>query len=334
MNPPKGRAVSWIIFIVLIVGALVALVFFTRGPEVPEEAKEKPPVTEEEVKAPKKPKGFAKPEISEEEQIALDSSALTQAMRSGEGCESIKYDLALKQLCEDTLKYSEALSKGDESLCKVIVDEELREKCIDHVLLSIATSNRDLDLCEQISDKTLRQNCLDVINAGSGRTAESAETCEVISDDALKQSCLDNFYLSSGIENLSEESCENIKDSRLKERCITTVERSIEVLELAEQQVERTFKTTEEKLQECGNLNDERTGSCRDDANYNLAAEKRDLSYCNLITDAIRQNDCINVQSTNINSYYLKLATSTKDASLCSKVLDADLRATCLEFTQ
>lgn len=334
MNSPKGRAVSWIIFIVLIVGALVALVFLTRGPEGPEEIKEKPPVTEEEVKVPKKPKGFAKPEISEAEQEELDQSALTDAFKSGEGCASILYDKELRLLCEDTLLYNDALAKGDEFICEGISDVELKEKCIDQVLLSIATTNRDLDLCEQISDKTLRQNCLDVINAGSGRMAESAQTCEVISDATLRQSCLDNFYLSASIENLSQESCTNIADSKLRDRCTSTVIRNIEVLELAEEQVERTFKTTEEKLQECGNLSDEKADTCKDDANYNLAAEKKDLSYCNIIKDAIRQNDCINVQSTNINTYYLKLATSTKDSSLCAKVLDADLRATCLEFTQ
>lgn len=330
MGSQKGKILSWIIFIVLLVIVFGLLYYVQKIREVPEA----PPVTPEEEVERKPPKGFAIPELAEEVKESLDQEALHQALISGKGCEEILYDKELRQLCLDTLIYNSAIQKNDETLCEKISDKDLRDECFDHVYSKLAAQTFDENLCKKIKDDLLKQNCLDRIQASFGRTAESAETCEKIEDEILKQNCLDNFYFSSSIDSLSQESCENIVDIELKERCSKTVAKNIEVAEISKTQVVREYQSSEEKLKACAELSGEDADLCQDEANFDLALEKKDLSYCNAISDAGKQNQCIRVQSANINNYYLKQATSKKDPSLCSKVLDESLRSICLTYAQ
>ena len=330
MRSQKGKILSWIIFIVIIVIAFALLVFYQQTRRPPSA----PPITPEEEAERKLPKGFAIPELSEEEKEILDSEEFRKAMQSGEGCEEIKYDEELKQVCLDTLLFNSALQKNDEKLCEKIVDKDLKTDCFDHVYSNLAIKTFDADLCKKISDAELKQNCLDRIQASLGRTAASAETCKSIQDQTLKQKCLDNFYFSNSIDNLNQESCENILDVELKERCTKTIVKNIEVIELSEKQAVPEYQSSEEKLQSCDELSGENADLCRNEANYNLAFEKKDLSYCNAITDSETQNQCIKTQSININGYYFRQATYKKDPNLCNKILDEGLRSTCLTYAQ
>ena len=133
---------------------------------------------------------------------------------------------------------------------------------------------------------------------------------------------------------MSEDSCENISDSSLKSRCAETVVKNIQVEEIAKTQVITKYKSNEEKLGECDQLSGDSAESCKDDANYNLALEKKDISYCNEIKDSDKQSNCIKVQSGSINNFYLRQAIARKDPKLCDKILDEGVRKTCLTYAQ
>ncbi len=339
MRSPKGKILSWIVFIVLILLIFGLIYYFQVIRKAPTEGPPPvitPPTTteKEEEEKPTKPKGFAVPQISESKMEELDNEAYNKALQSGKGCEEIKYNKDLKQQCLDSLLYNSALTKQDEKLCQQIVNSDLKVKCLDQVYFNIATKTKNKDLCEKITDKQLKQKCSDQILAFSGREVESAETCESIQDGALKQNCLDNFYFASSVKNLTEESCENIKDAELKERCNKTIIKNLEVMEISKAQVVREYKSYTEQLEDCGQLSDDKSQTCKDEANYNLAAEKKDLSYCNAIQNAEKQTQCIKVQSSAINNYYLRQATYLKDPSLCAKILDEALRTTCSTYAQ
>jgi hypothetical protein len=339
MGSQKGKILSWVIFILLLLAVFGGLLYFqkskTPSPEAGETVTEKQPVIEEDqVKVTQPRKKFAVPELSEEEKREQDNKAFRDALLSGEGCDVIEFDPELKQRCEDTLTYDEALRKKDEKLCETIEDEALKQECLDRVYLTLAVADSDVELCRKIKDEILKQSCLDQIQALAGRTAESAAACDVIQDANLKQTCLDNFYYTSSTENLSEATCENIQDSDLRERCSKTVAKNIEVAEITKVQAERTYQTSEEKMEGCDALEGEEAQFCKDEANYTLALEEKDLSYCNLIDDQTLQTKCIQVQGAAINKYYLRMATAKKDASLCVKILDEALRSTCLTYAQ
>ncbi|MFC1733480.1 hypothetical protein ACFL6I_24540 [candidate division KSB1 bacterium] len=339
MRHQKGKILSWIIFIVLILIFFAALLYFQKIKKEP--TAESVPVTTptkerviEEAKPVKPRKQFAVPEVAEEEKERRDNEALNKALLSGEGCEDIEYDEALRQLCLDTLLYDSAIQKTDETACEQISDPELRTKCHDQIYFSLATKGLDAELCNKIESAELKKKCSDTIQALSGRTAESAESCGSIADAVLKQNCLDNFYFTNSIENLTEESCENIADPSLKDRCSKTVAKNKEVIEISKQMVASEYQSNEEKLQNCEQLSDESAQTCRDETNYNLALEKKDLSYCSKIQNKEKQDLCVKVQTANINNYYLKQATSRKDPSLCNKILDEGMKATCLTYAQ
>ena len=326
MNLQKGKILKWVIFLVVIVILLGLLIWYqtiinnpARVTQAPEQQNKVSPRKE-----------FAVTELTQEQKDTSDNDAYNQALLNGGGCDKILYDDKIKQLCLDTLAFNEARSKKDEKICAQISDITLRTKCYDLVYLDIAVSTMNKALCYKITDPKTSQNCLDQIIAFSGGSLKSAADCSVISDQSIKQLCLNNFYLQSSIGNLDKNGCQNITDPKLQNRCVTAISKTIEIKEAAKSQVVRTFQTATEKLKSCDTLTGDDASSCKNEANYSLAAENKDISYCNKITDSNYQADCILTQSTSINNYYLKQALRQKDPSLCNKILDSGLRANCI----
>jgi len=327
MRSQKGKILSWIIFIIIILiifGLLLYLQSMKKAEKIipPEKILEETKIT-------KPRKTFAVTELTEDEKNNRDNDAFNQALLTGKGCEEIKYDEKLRQLCFDTLAYNEALSKNDETICETIVDSEMKTKCYDQIYLNLALSSLDAKLCDKIKDEKIKQNCKDQILAFSGVGIKSASDCTVIKDMTLKQMCLDNYYMQNSAANLDKTGCDKISDSDKKERCVSTVAQKIEIIEISKIQAVRTYQTAEETLKSCDSLSGDDADSCKNEANFNLALDNKDLSYCNKITDSGLQNNCVQTQSVSINSYYLKQAVRLKDKSLCDKILDATLRTTC-----
>jgi len=334
MRKTNGKALSWILFAGLIVGAFAALWLWQRisGPAIPSPTST---VTEPSSQIPKKPsKGFSKEALTEEEKALLDNESLNQAMRSGKGCEAIAYDPVLRQQCLDTLHFNEAMRSNDEKVCLQIVDKAMQADCLNRVYFALATRNLDLTLCEKITDDKMKQQCKDTLQAARGRSATSAKDCDPIQDERLKQLCLDEFGFSQSVKALDANSCELIKDLELRARCSSTVTGNIKAIDLGKKLALGTNETTEQKLEGCELLSGDAVARCQNESNYQLAAEKKDLSYCNNIKDVNAQKNCLVTQGAAINSFYLRLATAKKDPTLCAKILDAGIKASCLTYAK
>ena len=328
MNLQKGKTLNWIIFAVLILILFGLLLYYQSTKKVTEPAPVVQPKVETKITQPRK--SFAIPEYSEDEKSTIDNDAYNQALLNGKGCENIKFDEKLKQMCFDTLAFNDALSRNDEKLCEQIADETMKTKCFDQIYLSLAIRASDKSLCEKITDSATKKNCTDQILALSGVAVKSADECKVISNMSLKQKCLNNFYFENSVSNLDKNGCSQITELSLKDRCLNTITKSIEITEASKIQAQGTYQTTEEKLKTCDQLTGDSATSCKNESNYSLAGEKKDISYCNNITDSNLKTNCIQTQSMSINNYYLKQAIRLKDSSLCNKILDSGLRTTCL----
>lgn len=326
MNISKGKILNWLIFIVVIIILLGSLFYLQSRTKVPGSSQ----TIEEKTIVTQPRKQFAVPEVSENEKQNQDNDAFNQALLSGTGCEKIKFNDELKQLCLDTLAFNEARDKQDEKICATIADANLKTKCYDQVYLDLGVKGMDKNFCEKITDTTIKQNCLDKILAFSGGTLKSAADCSSISDAVLKQTCINNFYYQDSLNKTDAKSCGNITDADLQKRCVETVQKSIQINEAIKNQSSATYQSNEEKLKNCDSLDAKSSSICKDQANFNLAAEKKDLDYCKNITDSAMQANCIQTQSVTINNYYLKQAIRLKDSSLCQKILDSALMSTCL----
>ncbi len=321
MRYKKGGIKAWLVFATIIVIALGALLYVRNvyiKPSVPLQEKA------EEAKKPSKP--FATEELSTEQKAIMDSSALSDAMLSGDiaVCEQIKYDEVLKKKCLDNINYALILNSGDEKQCEKLYDETLRQQCYDKIYFAAAMDSFDSSLCEKIKDDTLKENCVNQLKAVMGRTADSASDCDSITDNFLKQQCLDNFYLSSGTKNLDEATCDNIKDAQMKERCTGSIAQTNKTVEAAKKIAEtQKPKTVKEVLATC------ETQKCKDDANYNLAFQEKNLSYCSKISDPAYQQQCIKDQTEYLDQYYLRIATLKKDATYCAKISNSALKTIC-----
>jgi hypothetical protein len=334
MRKKYGKALSWILFVVLIVGAFAALWFWQRatGPKAPAESA---PVATPVPQVPGKPsKGFAQEVLTDEEKAVLDNDAMNKAMRSGQGCEAIAYDPTLRQQCLDTLLFNQAMQTNDENACLQIADKSMQADCLNRVYLALALKNSDQTLCEKIANDKMKQQCEDTFLAASGRTATSAKDCDPIKDDKLKQTCLDEFGFSQSVKTLDVASCDQIQDPELKARCSKTVTSNLKSVDLGKKLALGSNETTEQTLKGCDSLSGDAVTRCQNQANFKLAAEKKDLSYCGKITDSATQKNCMDTQSVAINSFYLRIATAKKDPTLCAKILDDELRASCQTYAQ
>lgn len=325
MSLDKEKIITWIILVLIIVICFGALFYFK---------KDKTPVTPaevaEEIKRPSK--SFAKKELTPEEKENLDNSALNEALKTGgaNSCAQIKFDEKLRKQCEDGINFTKFIKGGNEHDCQKLHDANLRQQCFDKIYYNAAIEDQSIKLCEKINDTTLKQNCLDKVQAYLGRNAKNADDCKAIINPQLKQNCLDNFYLSKSVKSLEVDKCKNINDAELQKECTQTVKHSIKVKEENKKYAVREYKSNTEMLTECDKLNDEKSDKCKDDANFNLALEKKDLSYCNAIDDEDKKQKCIGEQSNNISRFYLRQAIVKKDSSLCNKITDVSLRQTCV----
>jgi hypothetical protein len=152
-----------------------------------------------------------------------------------------------------------------------------------------------------------------------------------ITDSVLKQQCLDNYYFSSSIEDLDESGCETITDAQLKERCLNTIAQNIQVIETSKTYTAEQPKTAEEVLATCDSMGGDEAQECKDEANYTLAFEEKDLSYCSKIVDPDTQQICIKEQTENLDQYYFTQGMAKRDASVCNKIINTSLRSLCLD---
>lgn len=325
MNIPRGKILNWVIFIAIIIVFFGALVFY-QSQKINSTTEDK---INKEMET-KKPKGFAIPPLSTEDQAKADNQALNNALLGSDDCGEIKYDATKKQTCLDSLAYSTGIQKNDEKTCNKISDSTLKTKCLDQVYISLGISAADTTFCAKIKDSAIKQSCMDQIQVMLGKTAKAASDCNSIKDLTLKQSCLNNYYLSDSIAKLSKESCENIKDTDIKTSCTKTIEKNIAVINISKTQAAPTYKTAKESLKDCGKLSGAMASSCKDEANFKLAFEEKNISYCNAIKESGSKTKCTQIQSAGINSYYLRQAIIKKDSTLCGKILDSSLKVTCL----
>ncbi len=287
-----------------------------------------------EVKKPSK--GFAVVELTPEQKKTADNNALGQALLSGNAadCEKITWDAELKKQCLDAANFADILRSGDEKQCEKLNDEKLKQECYDKIYYASAKDTMDLALCDKISDAALKQNCKDTIQAVLGRTAKSAADCDSIVDPAIKQNCRDSFYFESSVDGLQEAGCSNIADAATKDRCVKTIAQNKEVVASVQKQAVREYVSNTEILAGCDKLAAENKALCADEANFNLALEKRDLSYCDKISDTTLKSRCKTEQASNLNRFYLRQAIAMKNPTLCNKITDAETRASCLASAQ
>jgi hypothetical protein len=319
MRSNKGGIKMWLIFAVAIIIVFAGLFYLRSLYKAPEKKAE---IAEEE-KKPGKP--FAGKELTEKEQAEADKNALNNAILAGSAgeCEKITYDEALKQKCLDNINYALALKSGNEKLCEQLFDPELKQACYDKIYYSAALGSFDSALCEKISDDNLKEKCSNQILVFMGRTATSKTDCDSITDKTLKQECVNNYYLSSSVKNMDKKSCEKITDAQVKDRCVSTIAQNAEVIAKAAEYAQQTPKTTQEVLASCD------TQECKDEANYSLAFEEKDLSYCNKIIDSGTKQTCIKEQTENLDQYYLRMAMAKRDKTICGKIINTSLQAIC-----
>lgn len=323
----------WLIPIFVVVLTLVGLVYF-RGKLPEEPAATKVETTVEVVPTPTKPKGFVKAaEPNPQEKVEKDTDAIVAALNSGDisGCAEITWNEELKKRCEDDLNYPAALKSGDPSQCKKIHNKELKDQCYNKVYMSNAVDQKDSGLCNKITDEALKEMCLDQVLMIVSRNANSISDCAAINSEQLRKQCEDSYYLKSSAKELNEAGCNNISDPLMAERCKSTVSKNINVMEQSKKAEENAnvVKSSQEILGMCSNLTGNKVLVCKDAVYPQLAYDKKDLSYCENISDKNKIEECKEEQSERINTYYLRQAIAKHDKSLCGQILDDDLKEVC-----
>ncbi|PIZ73096.1 hypothetical protein COY07_02320 [Candidatus Peregrinibacteria bacterium CG_4_10_14_0_2_um_filter_43_11] len=328
----KGGILSWIIFFIVIM-MIFGVLLFLQSHSQKNIPSEKQTTSESEKKDGKK---FATPELTEEEKRERDNVRLNEALRQGtpEACETIEFDSELKQNCIENTWFALAIKEENENTCAILKNTTQHETCFNQVYYNRAISEIDMGICQKIMEPALRQNCTDRIGAMFTYTPKNKTRCESIQDSILKKGCLDNTSFSSGIETLNSKFCDEITNSALKENCNQTVTQNIKVTEFDKEQMPQVGKSSPELLNDCESLEGEEKKNCRDEVNFDLTLEKKDLNYCGTIQNDQKRSECLQVQGENLNRFYLKQAIAKKDIASCEKITTLSLKNSCINHLQ
>lgn len=332
MRSKRGGIKSWMVFVIVLI-AFFGLLFAWQKQK---ESSLSSGGSSLEKSGPSGKSFATTPGLSSEEQAAEENQTLHQAWTTGQQdlCHSIA-DEAKQRLCLDQLAFNEALKNKDETQCELLVDPVSRDSCKNQVFAALATRELDTAFCEKISESSLKQYCFDRLQSLLSGNSRSLDSCEKITDKTLKNQCEDQVHFAASTQNTDSGGCEKIVKASLRERCSATVAQNQKVLALAQTQAQRVRKPVSAValIKTCETLG-EGADPCQNQANFNLALEKKDLSYCQKITDPIQQNECLEVQGGNLNRFYLKQAIALHDASACQKILNADLKTACMAYAQ
>ncbi|MBI5412196.1 hypothetical protein HZA43_03400 [Candidatus Peregrinibacteria bacterium] len=321
MNSQRVRVGAWLLFLILI-GALLIFLYRLSTPvsrTEPEKAiQEKTPAATGQV-------------IPIDTRIKQDNEAFATAVKEGsdDACNQIQFDDSLKQKCLDGIHFTGIINRRNVEACDQLLDPKTRQFCIDKIYFLKGVDGLDAAVCEKIIDASLKANCLDQINVLLNANHQTLESCGQIQSGDIKSVCFDQYYYQLGIEKGVASDCSKINDPILSERCKKVVaQKSIP----ASAASVRPDLSPEGQLKTCQSLNEADKLKCKDEANYELAFEKKDLVYCNSITDSTLKNKCQMDQEDKINGYFLRLAIAKKDATLCQKIIREDARTTCLNY--
>jgi len=342
----QGSVVTWVLFILIIGSGLALLLFFKQAPNTPI-LKTQPStdtttienpidsndaVTDKEDITPIDPEDVIVDPNDYQKEL-LDEDAITSAYESGDSsnCEKIAYNKKLKQECLDNLNYPNIIRSGNEKECKKLYDKTLRQECFDKIYFSAALDTSNLSLCNKVDSKNLREQCSNKVKLLIGSRSKDITTCESITNFVIKQDCLDEYQYTLAIDNDELSSCDSIIRPELKIKCQTIINNNQTVTALANEPTSAKIVTTTEKLLSCEHLQGESQSTCRNESNYLLAFEKKDLSYCDKITADAKKSECYHQQSENLDRFYIRQAIASHELSSCYKIINPGLKAVCLD---
>jgi len=134
-----------------------------------------------------------------------------------------------------------------------------------------------LDLCLE-NCKRCEQNCKDQDVFSKAEDKIDKNLCNEIIDDNLKSECVSRVVYTQALNSKDKSLCNSIESEDEKQRCIFSV-----VMKKATDSKDETM---------CDELGDQ-AESCKNNVRFTLARETNDPSYCDKITNSMK-NDCLN----------------------------------------
>ncbi|QQR84178.1 hypothetical protein IPJ72_03255 [Candidatus Peregrinibacteria bacterium] len=250
-------------------------------------------------------------------------------MIQGDGdCDQILFDSDLKQACLDQNYYQNALSSNDSSLCLKIEQEALREDCLARVYYELARQTGNYDMCDQVRGP-LQQSCLDQKNYSAAIENQQLTLCESIIEPTLKQTCFDEVQFVLAVESGELSSCNNVVNATLLARCRERIQSRQVYQDLARSDALTPQVNYSDPKSGCAALSGTRQSECEDKAQFLLATQKLDLTFCQNIKNATMKSECTNTVTLQANSTWLRRALSESNADFCNRILSADLVSLC-----
>lgn len=321
------RRIAWSIFLIGLMSVLTWL-YHIKPIAIPTDTPVPQSITEE-----KNPTSSSAP-LTATQKAKMDYGAFSQAISGTEeaACNQIQFDENLKAKCLDSLRYMAIINRRNTKDCAILTNPETKEFCVNKIHYLNALDRLDADLCKAIKEDELKKNCLIQVELVMNPGEKSLSNCGQIQEDNLKGACLSQYYYEVAMKNRSKTDCSKIEEEVLRNRCL----RAIGQTQVASSTPTRPLESTKltNPLEVCNNLSGSDKTKCRDKSNFNQAFESKELSYCSRITSTELKEKCQNDQGNNINRYYLRMAMANKDSALCSKILDEEVRTSCLSALQ
>lgn len=268
-----------------------------------------------------------------------------------ENCEKKEAGFA-KQTCEDALFLEASSYNNDPSGCAHIKNIQTKEYCQDSITLKKIIQDKNFENCETLATVILSKKCLDAKSIDKVNTAKQKSDCTELSAP-YKTECIRKFLTVNDF-HFSPSKCDAIPkdDSDDRKFCQRmameyTIKHlnpldcsqypSLESFCLSQKALysdKKFFKQSisEKNIHFCSKIVSVTTKTkCKDSLLPTLAWEKKDLSFCELISTQKGQEKCLIAKSKEISQMFYRQALQKNEREICKKIPDIVKRTACEE---
>lgn len=244
--------------------------------------------------------------------------------------------------------------------CKEIKDALQKQYCMNQINLELAISEKDYKYCDLIRGTILKNNCKNELNS----YFMNEWKCENINDINVKNICILDQSISKWIQ-ITQKNCIQITQKNEKDKCndyyyytYVANDKTIKTNTYCDKILKNTDKNncyqlvksrlvvqnsqTETKIvvngkilpeveKECQNIIDTTSkNTCLQTEYSKVAVEKKDISYCDSISDTKAASECKNYYNGMDDLATFQLAKEKKDKTLCNKIVDIIAKEQCI----
>lgn len=231
--------------------------------------------------------------------------------------------------CRDEILLIQAEENNDYTHCADIINETMRSRCQGDEARKQIMEVTNISDCEDIASKSERELCFDFYiaqKAAAQNEQEGLSTCDQISNTDLRKQCKLKNAVQAAEQSNKIEPCEQLEDEELQATCLKQLKFELD------KEVTETF-IADGDIEGCASMADAGGRQyCLDNALMMKAVEKHDPKLCRDITSDKKRTQCSEDAGKAENMFLFETAKDKKDVKWCDLITNPDAQKSCISI--